>query len=504
MSVIDPNTNDVVENIAVGISPTAIDASGKNVYVTNSDSNTVSVIDLTTNNVIKNITTVGDNPTAIRASDDVYIANSGSTTVSVIDPNTNDVIENITVRSNPRFFGYFLDRFDAGGLLSVLYVINSDDTISVIDPDTNDVIKNITTVGNTPMSIAAGDDAMDVANSDSDTVSVINATSNTVIKNINVGDSPNFIAASGDAVYVANSGSDTVSVINSLTNDVVAGVTFDTNPFRGGQINCNGLDAPINRYFYISSGTECVAKPNNGYEFDSWGQIFEGNSTRTVSAPASPDSLLDTLRDTFSDDPAAILTRNVSAPASSDSPLALVALRDAFTDDPAATLTVNRFGNFTAYFTKLPPPVSAEFMASIITVIIAAFVGSLLIPAAVGWFKSKKQTSRLNSFHLVMGSINKDGLNEKDIGDLNKLNQNVSDSYSAGKITSEQYTNLKNEVSAAYQKIFKKRIESITNPSTEDVNKIKNEIEDAYSDRKITELDYNLLNGKISRILDTN
>ena len=86
-----------------------------------------------------------------------------------------------------------------------------------------------------------------------------------------------------------------------------------------------------------------------------------------------------------------------------DSPW-LRAFRDAFTDDPAANLTVNRFGNFTAYFKALPPPVPAEFTASLITVIIAALVGSLLIPAAVGWLKSKKQTSRLNSFHLTDGS----------------------------------------------------------------------------------------------------
>ena len=55
---------------------------------------------------------------------------------------------------------------------------------------------------------------------------------------------------------------------------------------------------------------------------------------------------------------------------------------------------------------------------------------------------------------------------------------------------------------AAYQKFFKKKIELLTKPDTDAVNIIKNEIEDAYSDRKITELDYNLLNGKISRMLD--
>ena len=93
-------------------------------------------------------------------------------------------------------------------------------------------------------------------------------------------------------------------------------------------------------------------------------------------------------------------------------------------------------------------------------------------------------------------------LDENDIDQLNLLNKNISDSYATGKMTNDQYTNLKNEVSAAYQKIFKKRIESITNPNTEAFNNIKNDIEDAYSDRKITELDYNLLNGKISRMLD--
>jgi hypothetical protein len=74
--------------------------------------------------------------------------------------------------------------------------------------------------------------------------------------------------------------------------------------------------------------------------------------------------------------------------------------------------------------------------------------------------------------------------------------------HASGKITNDQYTNLKNEVSAAYQKIFKKRIESLTNQNPEAVNNIKNEVKDAYSDRKITELDYNLLIENISDILN--
>jgi YVTN family beta-propeller protein len=361
-----------------------------------------------------------------------------------------------------------------------------------------------------------------VANGESSTVSVINPANNTVIKNITVGASPGSIYGFGDTVYVANSGSDSVSVINPVTNEVVAGVTFNINPFVGGQIICNGLDAPINRYFYVSSGTECIAKPNTGYEFASWVETFDGNSTRTI---------------------------NASTP--TDSPLA--ALLDAFSNDPAASLTVNRFGNFTAYFKALPPPVPPQYWASLFTVVVTALVGSLLIPAVIGWIKSKKQTSRLNSFHQQMALVYSDSkLDENNTNQLNILSRNISDSYAAGKISNEQftnlnnevsiayqeifkkrirsiteqdletvnkirndiidaysnrklsnehYTNLKNEISNTYQKIFKKRIESLTDPNTEAINKIKNDIRDAYSDGKITELHYNLLNEQISDML---
>ena len=194
----------------------------------------------------------------------------------------------------------------------------------------------------------------------------------------------------------------------------MAGVTFDIIPFRGGQIICNGLDAPINRLFYVSSGTECVAEPNNGYEFASWVETLDGNSSRTINASRTSDWLVDPVG----------------------------AFRDVFTDDPTANLTVSKFGIFTAYFKALPPPVPAEFTASLITVVIAALVGSLLIPAAVGWLKSKKQTSRLNSFHQQMAVVYGDGkVDENDIARLDELNKNISDSYAAGKITNDQYTN---------------------------------------------------------------
>jgi len=448
-----------VEELPIEIYTTA-DAT----YVANFRSNTVSVIDSDTNTVIKNIT-VGDRPRYIDALAGVavYVANSGSKSVSVINPVTNTVINNITVGASPGSIHRYGDA---------AYVANSEsNSVSVINlvnnPANNTVIKNIK-VGANPGSIYGFGDAVYVANSDSNTVSAINPANNTVIKNIKVGANPGSIYGFGGAVYVANSGSNTVSVINPVTNEVVAGVTFDINPFVGGQIICNGLDAPINRYFYVSSETECIAKPNNGYEFASWVETFAGNSTRTI---------------------------NASTP--TDSPLA--AFLDAFSNDPAASLTVNRFGNFTAYFKALPPPVPAQYWASLFTVVVTALVGSLLIPAVVEWIKSKKQTSRLNSFHRQMALVYSDSkLYENDTNQLNLLNRNISDSYAAGKISNEQFTNLKNEISIAYQEIFKKRIGSITEQDLENVNKLRNDIIDAYSNGKLSKEHYTNLKNEIS------
>jgi YVTN family beta-propeller protein len=508
--------------ISVGESPRFIETFGDYIYVANSLSNTVSVINTSANNEINNIP-VGDYPSFISSYEDyLYVANRDSDTVSVINRHNNTVEENITtVGEDPSFiepFGPYI------------YVANSgSNTVSVINRYNNTVIKNITTVGEDPSFIEPFRDYVYGANSDSGTVSVIDPNkNNTVIKNITVGENPSFISQFRDAIYVANSDSGTVSLVDPLTIEEVAGMKFDIKPFGAGQVICNGLDTPIDRFLYVTSGAKCIAKPNTGFEFSSWSQNLPLNTNVTLNTSTPSDWL----------------------------GYPLTSLREAFTDDPAATLTVNRFGNFTAYFKALPPPVSTEFTASIITVIVAAFVGSLLIPAVLSWFKSKKQTSRLNSFHQQMDLIYADRkLDKNETDQSNRLNKDISDSYAAGKITNEQYANLKNEVSTAYQEIFKKRIESITerntedlgkinnditdahsngklsnehyanlkneisntyqkifrrriesihDPNTEAVNDIKNDIEDAYSDRKITELDYNLLNGKISRMLNNN
>jgi hypothetical protein len=87
--------------------------------------------------------------------------------------------------------------------------------------------------------------------------------------------------------------------------------------------------------------------------------------------------------------------------------------------------------------------------------------------------------------------------------------ESISDAYSKGKINSEHYSNLKDEISVLYQEIFKKRIQSLNNISHKEdkqkqVEKMKDDLDDAYSKAKLTELHYNLLNKKISEYNNKN
>ena len=191
-------------------------------------------------------------------------------------------------------------------------------------------------------------DTIYVANSGSDSVSVINTTTNTVKKEIPVGGTPVYIYVDpflGD-IYVANRDSGGVSIINGKTNEAVAGVTFNVSPFRGGDIHCNinnkDLEAPINRFLYVSSGTKCIAKPSKGFEFSSWSETLEGNSTRTINETSG------------------------SPPWS-----ALLDIFNIKSDDPASSLTVNRFGNFTSHFRALPPAIPSEYLIPVYGIIIS-------------------------------------------------------------------------------------------------------------------------------------
>jgi len=86
---------------------------------------------------------------------------------------------------------------------------------------------------------------------------------------------------------------------------------------------------------------------------------------------------------------------------------------------------------------------------------------------------------------------------------LADIQKKVKDIHNKGKINNEQFNELKKEISIIYADICRKKIDTLDDLKKEDTEKqiqyLKDEIDDAYSKEKITELHYNILQKKISR-----
>jgi hypothetical protein len=100
-------------------------------------------------------------------------------------------------------------------------------------------------------------------------------------------------------------------------------------------------------------------------------------------------------------------------------------------------------------------------------------------------------------------------LDENDIGSLDGLRDDIVDTYSEGKINEKHYESLKNEISILYEKIFRNRIKGLpkNNPSNkkaleEQLAQIKTELEYTYSEGKISEIQYVNLKDEISILYD--
>jgi YVTN family beta-propeller protein len=222
-------------------------------------------------------------------------------------------------------------------------------------------------VGRSPIDITGMLGRIYVANLDSGSISVIDANNNTKIKDIPVGIGPRYMAVNfhPGTIYVANYGSGTVSVIDGVTDKVVAGITFNVSPANSGRIICDNIDSPINQYLFLFSGTTCIAKPNKGFEFSSWVQNLNHNSTRTITTSTVSDSPLNFLLNTFGVSPV----------------------------DTGATLNVTQFGSFNANFKALPPPIPPEYWIPLYGIIVSSIVG-WSIPNIIGGVKTFNQRRR--------------------------------------------------------------------------------------------------------------
>jgi len=483
VSVIDgENRTKIGDDIPVGKSPEAIGVNEdtNTVYVTNLDDNTVSLIDGENRKKIGDDIPVGKGPRdiVVNPSDNlIYVAYNDSNFISVINGtnyNNTKIGDDIPVGKGPNAIGVNWDT-------NTMYVVNNgSNSISIINLTNNTKIGHDVSVGKGPedIDVNRATNIIYVTHND-DTISVIDGKNNTQIgSRIPVGKGPNVIGVNWDTntIYVANNWDNSVTVIDGKANKVIAQVTFNTEPFNGGRIECDKdkLTAPLARQFYVYSGTLCTAKPNQGFEFVSWQENLGGNSTQLLKF-SSPPNIGDTILDFF----------NMKA------------------DKKEAAINITKFGSFTANFIPVPPPIPPQYTATLITVVITAFIGTWLTPTIIQWRNRRKQGSKLDHYHNEVKKLYKDGeLNSNNIEELNNLGYQVSEEYIRGKINKEQYDKLGNEISVGYSEIFTKEIDSLNtlskNEKVQQLSRIKNNIENAYVKGRLIELHHTLLENRLA------
>lgn len=229
VSVVNKNTNEVVDTIEVGDEPYGVTISGTNLYVANLGSNNVSVISLLNNNVVNTIN-VGVEPYYVTSiGSNVYVTNNVSNSVSVINTITREVTDEIRVGTAPRgikAYGNYLYVANYGGGYTGSVATG---TVSVIDSLNNTVVDTVET-GFGPRGVTVNGDKIYVANFLENTVSVIDTNSNSLVDTIAVGDGPRGITSKNGYVYVENYSDGTVSVIDVSNGNVVATIDVGNTP----------------------------------------------------------------------------------------------------------------------------------------------------------------------------------------------------------------------------------------------------------------------------------
>ena len=287
-----------------------------------------------------------------------------------------------------------------------MYAIDYPDSVIVINTTTDEITKNIT-VGESPFALLSpyyGNEGSDrklyVANFQSQSISVINRTTDEVIKNIIVGDYPNNLRSYLDALYAFGENSDGIYVIDMIKDELVAGVILNVFPENAGSILCPNVSPPLNQFMYVYSNTTCVAIPNKGFEFVSWNENLDNNSTRTLKTSTNDNYLLKTFLDLFS--------------------IPLI--------DQGASLNITQFGKFTANFRELTPPLPPEYLLGIYTLAATVFTG-WFVPNVAKYINSSYQKKHMLHYFSSLNQYSKGDDRER----IEEIRQKITESYARGK-----------------------------------------------------------------------
>ena len=249
VAIIDPDSNRVTGQVAVGATPGALAIGQGSLWVANTVDQSVSHFDLASEKVTRNVA-VGGVPISLAV---------GRNAVWVVRRRPDGYPE--LIRIDPRFDvvgpGRRLVQGDPDGRASVavgpdgVWVAAEAGLLQRLDPAGKAVTASIDT-GNTPASVAVGAGAVWAGNGRGNSVARIDPDRKLVIATTPVGNGADSVATGAGAVWVANGLDDTVVRIDPATNSVTTTIPVGRAPTGiavglGGVWVANSRDGTVSR-----------------------------------------------------------------------------------------------------------------------------------------------------------------------------------------------------------------------------------------------------------------
>ena len=212
VGVIDPKTNKVVGQIAVGIRPGALAVGKGSVWVGNQEDKTLSRIDVPTRRVERTIP-LDATPTGVAEGEgSVWVAEGAVGALARISPEFNAVtarLENLA--GAVRVSGGPSGSVALGD--AAVWVAYGNSVVARINPTTNRVVAT-GYAGFSSSAIAYGEGAVWITNRVANTVSRFSTSTNRKIADIAVGRAPSGVAVGGGAVWVTDTEDNAVSRVD--------------------------------------------------------------------------------------------------------------------------------------------------------------------------------------------------------------------------------------------------------------------------------------------------
>lgn len=463
VTVIDGNTNNIESTIQVDNFPYDLEVNSYNnrIYVTNRGSNTVSVIDGSTNQRLSNIN-VGESPVGISidpSENIIYVTNLGkNSSLSIIDGISNKVTG--TVELNGIFYGIAVNP-----LTKTIYLSNiKNHTISVLDGTTKNVINHIPVEYiPTGLNINYKSDLIYVTNYGSNSISVINGKTNKVNSTIEVGQNPvdTIINPLTNKIYVSNNGDNTVSVIDAVTNKKIKDLSVKPNSDKNNGNNDPILDIPINLTFPLLANKLALNPITN--------QIYITNtvSNGVIIVDGKTDNVVVQLSVEIKPENAGTIDCNNSKLPTQDFLLHPINTEIKCTAHASRGYSFDFWSNMIAD-TKNPITLNttennllvANFKPAISTEayigMIAATVGSTSIFA--GWYYKRRERSYLNQsmnrIDFTYEALKKDKV--EGVKQLEELRKEITNLFKKGKLTDSHYNILDKRISELINILLRK------------------------------------------------